>query len=627
MSTTATNYINLIRRDYPVRGRDNDSQGFRDNFTNISKALETINQDISDLSNIAVLSNTTATFYGNNIEDANFQNCSTELWDNGTLSGNIFIDYTLGSYQTLRVESGLNNINIINWPGEGKAGHLTLSITPTNNISTTVNFAGTNINSLGPSENPFLLFNGAANVFEITSEYPAGADENKIYVRLSNELVTNSTTTQRVSADEFVLKSQRRPYNQSENHTLSVSSATGASSATIIQSQVVGYPVAGNLAIVPNRISRRIVAVDPTGFVTVNTAVKIQLNSVQGIMNGATFHVITTNTTLTVTTSSSVDNTITCTPAFPVGIGTGNILFRNPKFGDEISGVLRGEKTAFPTVMTLLDGPDYVPANTSTGRMNVLKGSIYASENALEVTFRDYGDGIRNTFTATIMPTTTVTNNTFDFANTKFVHLILPAGSVIMWYGIDTNIPYGWGVCDGTTYTDPVSGNSVKSPDLRNKFIVAADATTTWNAGDPANSRVATSSVTGINTSTGGSAELKVVSHSHSTTGTITSLPHFHEITDPGHFHVLTDKAGVLAGDNVGGADIDNERGATDNDDTTILQKNSKNAFTDITVNSTVTQIGFNITAVTTGTVTPGSNNDNVPPFYALYYIIKWAGA
>ena len=50
MSTTATNYINLIRKDYPVRGKDNDSQGFRDNFTNISKALETVNQNVEELS-------------------------------------------------------------------------------------------------------------------------------------------------------------------------------------------------------------------------------------------------------------------------------------------------------------------------------------------------------------------------------------------------------------------------------------------------------------------------------------------------------------------------------------------------------------------------------------------------
>lgn len=616
MSQTATNYINLIKKDYPVRGRDNDSQGFRDNFTNISKALETINQDVNDLANVAVLSNSTATFYGNTIEDANFQNCSTELWDNGTLSGNIVIDYTLGSYQTLRVESGLNNISIINWPGEGKAGHLTLSITPSNNIATTINFVGTNINSLGPSENPFLLFS-SANVFEIFSEYPAGSDENKIFVRLTNELITNSTITQRVSADQFVLKSQRVPYNQSENHIISVSSSTGASSATIIQSQVVGQPVAANVALVPNRIRRRIVAIDPTGFVTVNTANKIQLNSVQGIIAGAKFNVITTNTILTVTTSSTVNQTITCTPPFPVGIGTGDIIFRNPTFGDEINGVGRGEKTAFPTLVTLLDGPDYIPANTSTGRMNVLKGSIYANTTTLEVTFKDYGDGIRNTFTATLMPSTTVTDNTLNLANTQFVHSILPAGSVIMWYGINTDVPYGWGICDGTTYTDPVNGGSIKSPDLRNKFVIGANATTPWNGDDPVNSRIATSNIVTTSTSTGGTAIAAIVRHNHDWTGEFTSPPHSHTVTDPGHRH------GYQQFEIIGDGERDNNPQAGIN----LTSQNTEIGYTGITIASSTTVINTTLKISHTGTVAENNNTANIPPFYALYYIIKWAGA
>lgn len=38
----------------------------------------------------------------------------------------------------------------------------------------------------------------------------------------------------------------------------------------------------------------------------------------------------------------------------------------------------------------------------------------------------------------------------------------LPKGSVIMWYGEDTNVPKGWCICDG--------GNG--SPDLRGKFPI-----------------------------------------------------------------------------------------------------------------------------------------------------------
>jgi len=41
---------------------------------------------------------------------------------------------------------------------------------------------------------------------------------------------------------------------------------------------------------------------------------------------------------------------------------------------------------------------------------------------------------------------------------------MLPAGSIILWYGAIVNIPDGWIICDG-------AGGS---PDLRNKFIVGA---------------------------------------------------------------------------------------------------------------------------------------------------------
>jgi hypothetical protein len=41
----------------------------------------------------------------------------------------------------------------------------------------------------------------------------------------------------------------------------------------------------------------------------------------------------------------------------------------------------------------------------------------------------------------------------------------MPIGAIIMWSGQLSNIPAGWGICDGTNY------GSVISPDLRQKFI------------------------------------------------------------------------------------------------------------------------------------------------------------
>lgn len=635
MSTTATNYINLIRKDYPVRGRDNDSQGFRDNFTNIAEALRTINSDVTDLSNVAVLSNTTATFFGNNIEDANFKNCSTELWDNGTLSGNIFLDYTLGSYQKITVEAGDNFLNINNWPTEGTSGHMTLAVYPVAEEGVyTVKFVGDNITSLGPSKNPYRLVSGP-NVFEIYSEFAAGADNATIHTRLLNELAQLTTATTQIRADELILNNKTQPVDVGQDLTFRVSSSTGATSATVVQTKIAGSAVAGNLALVANKIVHTIVDIDPTGYVSTTTANKIQLNSVSGILTGATFGLVNNNQSFSVTDISTTASVITCTPAFNVGIGTGEIIFRNPMFGDSIGGIDLGEKTAFPTLVTLLDGSEYLPANTSTGRTGIFRGSLYASANTLEVTFRDYGGSIKNTFTASTMvsnSSATVTrlteNDGADLANTRFVHDILPAGSIIMWYGAYDKPPTGWVICDGSEYVvKSYNGTTatIKSPDLRNRFIIGADQNYELD------STRATTNILGgaLSTSSGGSAELKLVQHDHITTGSITNAPHFHEITDPGHLHNLTNReGGVFAyiGKEPVGADVDNDDRWCGYGGPPDQIYNTKTTGTNIKINTTVTQSSFNLTALSTGTVTPTTNTNNLPPFFALCYIMKVTG-
>ena len=44
-----------------------------------------------------------------------------------------------------------------------------------------------------------------------------------------------------------------------------------------------------------------------------------------------------------------------------------------------------------------------------------------------------------------------------------------------MWSGTLANIPAGWALCNGGTYTAP-NGNSVTTPDLRNRFVYGPSA-------------------------------------------------------------------------------------------------------------------------------------------------------
>jgi microcystin-dependent protein len=89
---------------------------------------------------------------------------------------------------------------------------------------------------------------------------------------------------------------------------------------------------------------------------------------------------------------------------------------------------------------------------------------------------------------------------------------LVPIGGIIMWSGSIAAIPTNWALCDGTNGT----------PDLRNKFIVAAGSDTgnyAWNA--------TTGAVTGNYApgNTGGEAAHQLIvaelaSHTHTVTGT-----------------------------------------------------------------------------------------------------------
>lgn len=161
--------------------------------------------------------------------------------------------------------------------------------------------------------------------------------------------------------------------------------------------------------------------------------------------------------------------------------------------------------------------------------------------------------------------TPSVSDDSTKFATTAFVRDIIPSGVIVMWSGSIATIPSGWYLCDGNNST----------PDLRNKFIIAA------NADD---SGVAKTAVTGSVTQTGGSKDAIVVSHTHT-------------ITDPGHAHSYNrDSLDLLDGGPF------TRRSGTGADANT-----TSTATTGITVNS----------SGSSGT------NANLPPYYALAYIMK----
>lgn len=160
-----------------------------------------------------------------------------------------------------------------------------------------------------------------------------------------------------------------------------------------------------------------------------------------------------------------------------------------------------------------------------------------------------------------LAPTAAVGTDSTQIATTAFVRDIIPTGIISLWYGSVASIPSGWYLCNGSNGT----------PDLRDRFIVGAGSTYAVAA-------------------TGGSANATLVSHTHTAS-----------VTDPGHTHSIT----VANQSNV-------------NDSSSGGDNRPQTSSTTLTTASAVTSI-----SVSNSTEGSSGTNANLPPYYALAYIMK----
>ena len=113
---------NNIDGSYPVAGQDNDSQGFRDNFTNIRNNFTFIKSEVEDLQNKAVLksslTNSTLNndFAGNAISNATLTSWR-ETYNNvsNTANGAITIDFANGNFQKIGITGAVSPLTFF-WP-------------------------------------------------------------------------------------------------------------------------------------------------------------------------------------------------------------------------------------------------------------------------------------------------------------------------------------------------------------------------------------------------------------------------------------------------------------------------------------------------------------------------------
>ena len=106
-----------IDATFPVAGQDNDSQGFRDNFSQIKTQLDTASSEITTIQTNQAVTNATTNFNGHDIQNAILIDVGQKVVAKGTVSGSQTIDFSAGPIQTITT-SGALTLAFTNFPVE-----------------------------------------------------------------------------------------------------------------------------------------------------------------------------------------------------------------------------------------------------------------------------------------------------------------------------------------------------------------------------------------------------------------------------------------------------------------------------------------------------------------------------
>jgi hypothetical protein len=230
---------------------------------------------------------------------------------------------------------------------------------------------------------------------------------------------------------------------------------------------------------------------------------------------------------------------------------------------------------------------DSLPSGDSA---RIVKGTeIDVEFSAISASIASKADSNSPSFTGTpTAPTAVAGTNTTQLATTAFAlnaaREAFPIGGIIIWSGSVASIPATWQLCDGTNGT----------PNLRDRFVVGAGSTYAVNA-------------------TGGSANAAVPEHTHSLTGASAASAGTHQ-----HFVVRNLEAGNEGSLNTGNYIA--RRGTFGGDYSYDFASSGSEANIGLTSNA-----GAHVHSLTGSTASAGVSgvNANLPPYYALCYIMK----
>lgn len=113
---------------YPVAGQDNDSQGFRTNFSVTKAGLETATTEITALQDTTAKLNADNDFNGSKIQEAEMIANTETVYANGNVTASQNISWEFGHYQTVQVGADVT-LTLADFPTSSKLGRMRLQIT------------------------------------------------------------------------------------------------------------------------------------------------------------------------------------------------------------------------------------------------------------------------------------------------------------------------------------------------------------------------------------------------------------------------------------------------------------------------------------------------------------------
>jgi hypothetical protein len=209
---------NNIDGTYPVAGQDNDSQGFRDNFTNTKTNFEYAGNEITELQSKAVLKSAlTGTTLDNNMNNSVISNvqllsASAPKAALGSVTS-ATLNFAASPYYTLTT-GGSVTVAFSNFPASGQVATMRLQITVNNTAYTlilpsavsvgTSNLQGFSSNVItfaktGVYEYEFETSDGGTTI----SIFDLNQNRDPIYLPSSQDLATTAAASLAVTASYF----------------------------------------------------------------------------------------------------------------------------------------------------------------------------------------------------------------------------------------------------------------------------------------------------------------------------------------------------------------------------------------------------------------------------------------